>query len=295
MAPRLSSPGRVYFPEAGFTKQDYRDYLMTVAGRILPHVANRPLSLVRCPDDIKADCFFQKHHAKGMPDGFKPVEIEEKSGEAKDYLTIEDEEGLEACAQFGALELHPWGSRLEDIEHPERLVFDLDPDAGYDFADLKDTARDIADLLRTAGLTPFAMLTGGKGIHVVAPLDRSNDWDAVKDFTHGLALALQHNEPDRYVAQASKTKRKGKIFLDWLRNQRGATSIAPYSVRARKGAPVATPIRWDELSRIKSGAQYDMDTLPRRLASLQADPWADYFDTAAPIRDGALSWARGFL
>ncbi|TGY90416.1 hypothetical protein E5163_04670 [Marinicauda algicola] len=295
MSGGLTHPDRVYFPDAGVTKADYRDYLLGIAERILPHVARRPLSLVRCPDGIGGECFFQKHHARGMPDGFRPVEIEEKSGKSRDYLAIEDEAGLEACAQFGALELHPWGSTLADIEHPERVIFDLDPDIGYDFGDLKQTARDIADLLRTAGLEPHALLTGGKGIHVIAPLDRSAGWDEVKTFAQGLARALEANDPSRYVSSASKEKRKGRIFVDWLRNQRGATAIAPYSVRARPAATVATPVRWDELPRIEQSGAYTLKTLPRRLAGLKSDPWADYFRSAAPLREGALEWARGFL
>ena len=291
----LSHPDRVYFPDAGLTKAGYRDYLLGVADRLLPHIANRPLSLLRCPDGIGEDCFFQKHYTKGLPDGFRSVDIEEKDGGREPYLYIDDEAGLEACAQFGALELHPWGAQVGALEKPERLIFDLDPDEGYDFSDLKATARDIRDLLETAGLAPHVMVTGGKGIHVIAPLDASNDWDEVKSFAKGFATALERHDPSRYVAQASKAKRKGKIFIDWLRNQRGQTSVAPYSVRARKGAPVATPLRWDELSRVSSGHDYTVETLPRRLSSLKSDPWEGYFDHAAPLKSGALDWARSAI
>ncbi|MEQ8403652.1 MAG: non-homologous end-joining DNA ligase [Oceanicaulis sp.] len=288
----LSSPGRVYFPGAGITKQDYADYLSQVCEAMLPHVARRPLSLVRCPGGVEKQCFFQKHHAKGMPDGFKPVKIKEKDGGKEPYVFIDDIEGLKSCAQFGALELHPWGSTIDDIERPERIIFDLDPDEGLDFSDVKDAARDIKDLLESAGLSPYPMLTGGKGVHVIAPLEPKAGWDGVKAFCRGLATALADNQPARYTAQMSKAKRKGRIFIDWLRNQRGQTSVAPYSVRARKGAPVATPIRWDELSKAKSGADYDVESLPRRLSSMKSDPWKDYFDDAKPLSKGAISWAK---
>lgn len=288
----LSNPGRVYFPEADITKQDYADYLAKVCEAMLPHVARRPLSLVRCPGGVEKACFFQKHHAKGMPDGFKPVTIREKDGSKEPYVYLDDIEGLKSCAQFGALELHPWGATIDDVEHPERIIFDLDPDEGLDFADVKSAAKDIKDLLESAGLVPYPMLTGGKGVHVIAPLKPQADWDGVKAFCRGLAKALGENQPDRYTAEMSKAKRKGRIFIDWLRNQRGQTSVAPYSVRARKGAPVATPIRWDELAGAASGAEYDVESLPRRLASMKADPWADYFKDAEPLSKGAIDWAK---
>jgi bifunctional non-homologous end joining protein LigD len=288
----LTHPDRVYFPDAGVTKRDYRDYLVGVADWILPHVRRRPLSLVRCPDDIEAGCFFQKHHAEGMPAGFKSVDIAEKSGETAPYIYIEDEAGLTSCAQFGALELHPWGSRIDDLEHPERLIFDLDPGEGFDFADLKDAAREIRALLEEAGLNPFVMLTGGKGIHVIAPIRAGASWDDARDFARGLAKGLEANDPDRYVAEASKEKRKARIFVDWLRNQRGQTSIAPYALRARPGAPAATPIRWDELSKARSGHDYDIHSLPRRLARIKEDPWKDYFQSAAALSPNAVKQAR---
>lgn len=288
----LSSPDRVYFPGAGITKQDYADYLDEVCDTMLPHVAGRPLSLVRCPGGVEQQCFFQKHHAKGMPDGFKPATIKEKDGAKKPYVFIDDIEGLKSCAQFGALELHPWGAPIDDVERPQRLVFDLDPDEGLDFAEVKAAAKDIRDLLESAGLAPYPMLTGGKGVHVIAPLKPQAGWDDVKAFCRGLAKALAENQPERYTAEMSKAKRKGRIFIDWLRNQRGQTSVAPYSVRARPGAPVAAPIRWDELARANSGAQYAVQSLPRRLSSLKADPWADYFGDAEALSNGAVEWAK---
>lgn len=287
----LSTPDRVYFAKPEITKQDYADYLETVCEAMLPHVARRPLSLVRCPGGVDEDCFFQKHHAKGMPDGFKTAQITEKSGETQPYIYLDDLEGLKSCAQFGALELHPWAAGLRDLEHPERLIFDLDPDEALDFSAVKSAARAVRDVLEDAGLRPYPMLTGGKGVHVIAPLKPEASWDGAKAFCRGVARSLSKAEPERYTAEMSKARREGRVFIDWLRNQRGQTSVAPYSVRARSGAPVATPIRWDELSGAASGGDYTMETLPRRLAALNADPWDGYFDAARTLSQDAIDKA----
>lgn len=291
----LSHPDRVYFPDAGVTKQDLADYFERVSDWILPHAAHRPLSLVRCPGGIEQSCFFQKHHGEGLPEGLKAVDIKEKDGGTEPYLYIEDLDGLIGCAQIGALELHPWGARVEDVERPERIIFDLDPDEGLAFADVKKAAETVRGVLQAAGLHPFAMLTGGKGLHVIAPLKPKADWETVKDFCRTLAKTLAAHEPERFVAEASKKKREGKIFIDWLRNQRGQTSVCPYSPRARKGAPAAAPIRWDELARAESGAAYTVKTLPRRLASLKADPWEGYREAAEPISPAALKTLKSAL
>jgi bifunctional non-homologous end joining protein LigD len=284
----LTHPGRVYYPDDGITKADVRDFYRAMADRILPHAAGRPLSLVRCPGGIGESCFFQKHPGEGMPEALKPVPVREKDGGLADYMTVEDADGLEALAQIGALEIHPWGAKTDDIERPERIIFDLDPDAGLDFADVKAAARTVRELLEASGLAPFALLTGGKGVHVIAPLKPKADWEMVKDFCRTLAKTLAAHEPQRFTAEAAKTKREGRIFIDWLRNQRGQTSVCPYSLRARKGAPVATPVRWDELGRTDSAAAHSLPTLARRLGSLRADPWADYFESAQPLSEAAL-------
>jgi bifunctional non-homologous end joining protein LigD len=291
----LTHPGRVYYPDDGITKADVRDFYRAMAERILPHAAGRPLSLVRCPGGIGESCFFQKHLGEGMPEALRPVPVREKDGGLADYLTVKDADGLAALAQIGALEIHPWGARADDIERPERIIFDLDPDEGLDFADVKAAARTVRDLLEASGLAPFAMLTGGKGVHVIAPLKPKAGWDAVKDFCRTLAKTLAAHEPERFTAEASKKKREGRIFIDWLRNQRGQNSVCPSSPRARPGAPVATPIRWDELGRARSGAAYTLKTLPRRLGSLGADPWADYLDSAAPLSQAALKTLKKAL
>jgi len=274
---RLTSPEKVMFAEAEITKQELADYLLSVSGRMLPHVKGRPLSLVRCPDGADQSCFFQKHTMKGMPSQLKAVPIKESDGKTADYLMIDSAAGLAAAAQIGALELHIWGSHWRTIEHPDRLVFDLDPDGGVTFADVRAAARDVRDLLTAAHLESFALVTGGKGIHVVVPLDASQDWDTVKTFAKGVATKLAANEPQRFTATMSKAKRKGRIFIDWLRNERGATAIAPYSPRANAIASVATPVTWAELARIDRASAFTIPGVLRRVRQQKADPWKRYF------------------
>ena len=273
---KLTHPDWVLFPDQGTTKRALAEYYAAHAGHILEHVKDRPLSLVRCPSGREGECFFQKHHNASTPDALLTVSIREKDGGKADYLRITEAAGLVGAAQIGGLELHVWGSRADKIERPERIVFDLDPDEGYDFADLKRSARELRDVLDALGLASFPLLTGGKGIHVIVPIERRNSWDEVKAFSKGLASRLAAADPDRYVAVASKAKRKGKIFIDWLRNERGATAIAPYSPRARAGAPVATPVSWDELAHIDAANQYSLTTISARLRQLKSDPWDGY-------------------
>ncbi len=274
--PTLTSPDKVLYPATDLTKRDLADYFAQVADVMLPHVVGRPLSLVRCPDGEGEACFFQKHHARGLPDALKPLPIREKGGGKEPYLVIEDAAGLAACAQIGALELHVWGAPAAAVDHPDRMVFDLDPAEGLAFDDVRDAAREVRDLLSAVDLPSFPLLTGGKGIHVIVPLDGTADWGVVKPFSAALARALAAADPDRYLARASKAARRGRIFVDWLRNARGATAIAPFSPRARAAATVATPVRWDELSRLKGADAYTIKTLPRRLSQLKADPWEGF-------------------
>ncbi len=243
----ISNPERVIYPESGQTKGDLADYYAAVAPLMLAFAADRPLSLVRCPQGRAKQCFFQKHDSGSFGAAVKHVPIVEKDGQAEDYLYVADAAGLLTCVQMGTIEFHGWGCRTEDVERPDRMIFDLDPDEGLDFEDVKRGARHIRGRLADLGLVSFAMLSGGKGVHVVVPLTAGHDWDTHKDFSRRFAEALSLAEPDRYVATMSKVKRKGKIFIDWLRNQRGATAVLPFSARAREGAPVAAPIDWDEL------------------------------------------------
>jgi bifunctional non-homologous end joining protein LigD len=273
---RLTHPDKVLYPDQGLTKRELALYLEGVAKHMLPFAARHPLSLVRCPDGINDKCFFQKHLSASMPKSFKTVSIREKNGGKADYLYVEDVAGIVAAAQIGALELHVWGAPNDDLEHPDRLVFDLDPDERVSFAEVKAAAGDLRSVLEAAGLQSFPMITGGKGIHVIAPLDGRNDWEEVKSFAAGLAHSFAERDPDRFIATASKAKRKGRIFIDWLRNERGATAILPYSPRARKGAAVAVPVSWSELSRLKSAAAFDTVAVLKRLKGAKRDPWPDY-------------------
>ena len=262
---KISSRERVVFPDSGQTKGELADYYEAVAGIMLPFAARRPVSLVRCPQGRAKNCFFQKHDSGGFGDAVHHVPVQEKDGGSEDYLYVEDARGLLQCVQMGTIEFHGWASRTNDVEMPDRMIFDLDPDEGLDFADMKQAARDIRARLSDIGLVSFAMLSGGKGVHVVVPLTPGHDWDAHKDFARRFAEALSLAEPGRFTATISKAKRKGKIFIDWLRNQRGSTAVLPYSARARSGAPVAVPIGWNELKEMADAKPYSIDDAKRLL------------------------------
>ncbi len=253
---KITNPDRVIFPGDGFTKGELADYYRNIGAVMLPWVARRPISLVRCPQGRAKACFFQKHDAGSFGDTVHKVPIREKDGSSEDYLSIDTIAGLVACVQMGTIEFHGWGSRSDDVERPDRLVIDLDPDEGLGFDAVKAAAVDIKTHLADLGLVSFAMLSGGKGIHVVVPLRPDAQWPAVKDFADRFARALATAEPDRFVATMSKAKRKGRIFIDWLRNQRGSTAVLPYVVRARLGAPVAAPVTWEELRDIDAPARF---------------------------------------
>jgi len=256
---KISNSDRVLFPDSGQTKGDLADYYAGIAPLMLPFAANRPISLVRCPQGRAKKCFFQKHDSGAFGEHVRQLPIREKGGGVEDYIYVEDSDGLLTCVQMGTIEFHGWASRVDAVEKPDRMIFDLDPDEGMDFARVRQAAYDIRDHLGDIGLVSFAMLSGGKGVHVVVPLTPGHDWDTHKDFASRFAQALSTNEPDRFVATMSKAKRKNRIFIDWLRNQRGSTAILPYSARARPGAPVAVPIDWDELADMKDGHPFGID------------------------------------
>jgi bifunctional non-homologous end joining protein LigD len=280
---RLTHPDKVLFAEAEITKEGLAEYLVAVSERMLPHVSGRPLSLVRCPDGASKECFFQKHTMKGMPAALKSVPVEEGDGETAEYLMVDSAAGLVGAAQIGGLEIHLWGSHWKTLERPDRLVFDLDPDPEVKFPAVREAARDVRKLLDAAGLESFAMVTGGKGIHIVVPLNASQDWDEIKSFAKGVAVKLAENDPDRFVATMSKAKRKGRIFVDWLRNERGSTAIAPYSPRAKPSASVATPVSWTELSRIDAANAFTISSMLRRVKQGKTDPWKGYFSVRQSI------------
>ena len=273
---KVSSRERLIFPDSDVTKGDLADYCAQVAPAMLPWVANRPISLVRCPQGRGKKCFFQKHDAGSFGDHVHKVPIREKDGSTEDYLYVEDADGLVACVQMGTIEFHGWGSSVAALERPDRMVFDLDPDEALDFADTKRAAEFIRDRLADLGLASFPLLSGGKGVHVVVPLKPEAEWPAVKDFAHRFAEALAQAEPERFVANMAKVKRKGRIFIDYLRNQRGATAILPYSARARAGAPVAAPVSWTELRDIDTAARWrvtDAEELLTRASSRALAGW----------------------
>ena len=272
---RVTHPERVQYPEEKVSKRDLAEHYLSIADHILPHVAQRPLSLVRCPDGIASKCFFQKHASDGFPDLFEKVKIREKSG-SDDYLFIRDERGLVAAVQMGVLELHIWGCRVDDVEKPDRMVFDFDPDEGLDFARVREGAVEMRDRLKDLGLQSFPMVTGGKGVHVVVPFKRGHSWDAHRDFSEALARVMAADSPDRFVANMSKAKRKGKIFVDYLRNQRGATAVTPYSARSRENAPVAAPVSWSELDGLDKASAFtikDAALLLKRASSKALLGW----------------------
>jgi bifunctional non-homologous end joining protein LigD len=271
--PRVSSPGRVVYPQSRITKQQVFDYYREVAPLLLPELRDRPLSLVRCPDGVRGQCFFQKHHAATLGGNVRSVPIREKDGSREDYVYVDDVAGLLELVQMNVLEFHPWGARIEDVEHPDRLVFDLDPGEGVDWNAIRAAAREIRARLRDAGLEGFLRLSGGKGLHIVVPVAPEADWTTAKAFCEAFARAMEAQAPQRYVATATKARRKGVIFIDWLRNGRGATSVASWSLRARPEAGVAVPLAWSELGRTKSGKDYPLDRALRRAASQRSDPW----------------------
>ena len=274
----ITNPDKVLYPEQGITKQQLLDYYGLVAERMLPHVANRPLTLVRCPNGRGKPCFFQKHPGAATLPGLRSISIREKEGKAP-YSVIDDNIGLFGLVQLGALEIHTWGSRADDFEHPDILVFDLDPDPAVAYEAVIAGARTLRQLFDQAGLESFVKTTGGKGLHLVVPITRGPSWDDCLEFSRGLAEELVREVPEAFVAVMSKARRVGRIYIDYLRNQRGATSVAAYSTRAKPEAPVSTPLTWDELRPDVESARYTVANLPRRLASLKTDPWAKYAQT----------------
>lgn len=255
---KISSRDRVIFPDSKITKGQLADYYAAVAPILLPWLANRPISLVRCPQGRAKQCFFQKHDAGSFGAHVHHVDIREKDGSTEPYLWIDDADGVLACVQMGTIEFHGWGSRVEDVEKPDRLVFDLDPDEGLDFAKVKKAAEDLKEHLADLGLTSFPMLTGGKGVHVIVPLTPQAEWPAAKSFAERFARALAQAEPERFTANLKKAERKGRIFIDYLRNQRGSTAVMPYVARARPGAPVSVPLSWSELRDVDSAQRFSV-------------------------------------
>jgi bifunctional non-homologous end joining protein LigD len=268
---RLTHPDRILWPDVKLTKEGLASYYERVADLILPHVVSRPLAILRCPGGRDAECFFQKH----------------PSGKRSSHLMIGDFDGLLSLVQIGALEIHPWGAPAGHLERPDRLVFDLDPGPGVAWRQVIEGAKAIRERLEGFDLSSFARTSGGKGLHVVAPLSGRTSWADLKAFARGIADDLVRRYPQRYVATATKTRRQNRIFIDWLRNARGATAVASYSTRARDGAPVATPLTWDELTKVRASDAFKVRGMPARIAKA-GDPWAGFFSLKQSIPPSAL-------
>ncbi len=268
---RFTHPDRLYWADVGVTKQDLADYYRSVWDVMAPHVVNRPLALVRCPDGTAGECFFQKHASAGLDETHLRTVIDSKK---RQVIAVENLDGLLSLVQAGVLEVHVRGSTIDRLDVCDRIVFDIDPGDAVAWADVVAAARDVRQRLAAIGLRSFVKLTGGKGLHVVLPIDGA-DWDSTKSFAQAVALAMTADEPDRYVAKMTKSLRRGKVFVDYLRNSLEQTSVAVYSTRARVGAPVSVPVTWEELGRTKSGNQYTVLNLGKRLGNLKQDPWQD--------------------
>ncbi len=271
---RLTNPDRVLYPDRGITKLALAQYYAAVRDWALPHLANRPLSLVRCPEGYDKECFYQKHISSGVPDAVGRVAITDKSV-TRTYLVIENLAGLVAVVQMGVLEIHPWGSTAKRLETPDRITFDFDPDVGLPWQQVTAAAIEMREALAGIGLQSFAKTTGGKGLHVVVPVAPKLGWDQVKEFSRWVAQRFVAAYPDRYTANMAKRAREGRIFIDYLRNARGATAIGAYSARAREGATVATPLFWEEVERGVTPDAFTVESVPARLAGLNSDPWAE--------------------
>jgi bifunctional non-homologous end joining protein LigD len=267
---RLSNPDKILYPDQGITKSELADYYCAVAERMLPHVARRPVTMVRCPTGQEKKCFYQRHAGSGVPEQLREVKV---PGFDEPYLYLEDVSGLIAMVQMGVLEIHPWGVTVERPDRPDRIIFDLDPAEGLDFGDVVRAALEVRERLDGLGLESFVKTTGGKGLHVVVPIDPVADWKSVKGFAKSLSERMAADAPERYLTKISKAERVGRIFIDYLRNDPTSTAVAPYSTRSRPGAPVALPLEWDELNGSLAPAEFTIRTVPKRVSG-RDDPWA---------------------
>lgn len=280
----ISSPDKVMYQDPAITKREVADYYSRVAERMLPYVSNRILSIIRCPKSISGECFYKKHPGPGSK-GVIDIPVEGKDGETKNYFYIDNAFGLISEVQMGTLEFHTWGSRVSQLELPDMMVFDLDPGEGLGLGRIREGVRDLKRMLDELSLISYLKTSGGKGYHIVIPLQPSVGWDAFSEFAKRIAEVMEQRWPDRYTSNIRKEKRKGKIFIDWIRNSRGATSIAPYSLRARIGAPVSMPISWEELDTVAPDGGKLRNAIER---VVQEDPWEDFFKIKQRIKGEKL-------
>lgn len=269
---RLSNPDKILYPEQGITKSDLADYYVAVADRILPQIAFRPITMVRCPTGQGKKCFYQRHAGSGVPEQLGEIVI---PGFDEPYLYIKDVPGLIALVQMGVLEMHPWAVTVDHPDRADRIIFDLDPDEGLGFDSVIAAAKEVRDRLKAIGLTSFVKTTGGKGLHVVVPIAPTAEWRDVKSFAKGLSAEMAADAPDKFLTKISKAERAGRIFIDYLRNDPTSTAVAAYSTRSREGAPVAMPLSWGQVKAGLDPCAYTIATVPGLIARQASDPWAD--------------------
>ncbi len=274
---RLTHPDRIYYPDLGFTKVDLALYYVTIADAVLPHLEGRPLTLVRCPDGVGGEQFYQKKAGFWTPPQIKRFPV---PGKAEEHLYVDSVPGLVALAQAGILEIHPWNSRVAHLEQPDQVIFDLDPDEALPFSRVTAAARLVRALLSERSLESFVKTTGGKGLHVCVPLVPERGWEELEEFTRAVAQRLARDEPATFTANLAKAQRKGKVYVDYLRNVRGANAVGVYSTRAKAGAPVSVPVDWDELDRLSGPRDFTVAEVPLRVLGFGSgqtvDPWARY-------------------
>ncbi|MFA7660729.1 MAG: non-homologous end-joining DNA ligase, partial [Anaerovoracaceae bacterium] len=278
---KISNPDKVLFDDPLITKGDVVRYYAAVAQRMLPYMGGRILSTIRCPKGISQTCFFKKHPGPSHK-GIEIIEVQNSEGEAEEYFYVKDAQGLVHEAQMGTLEFHTWGSRVDSLDQPDMMVFDLDPDEGMDLTTVRQGVKDLKSILSELSLNSYLKTSGGKGYHIVVPLKPAASWDVFNGFARQVAEVMENKWPDRYTSNVRKARRKNKIFIDWIRNGRGATSVAPYSLRARKGAGVSMPITWYELDSIAPDG-IDMAEALRRVSG--PDPWVGFFENNQMLTD----------
>ena len=289
---RVTHPERVLFEEMGLTKEALARYYEAVAEWIMPELLHRPLSLVRCPQGPGEGCFYQKNIDGKFPAEIERVPVELGGGGV--YAAANSIGAVVSLVQVGVIELHVWGATTRDLQRPDRMVFDLDPDASVPWREVMAAAHATRERLAALGLESFLKTSGGKGLHVVVPLARRHDWDEVKAFSRAVAESIAADSPNRFLTKASKKERAGRIFIDYLRNAEGATTVAAYSVRARPGAPVSTPLHWDELGGRMKPAQFNAASVPRRMGGLHSDPWKAFRRNAHTLT-AAMKRSLGIL
>lgn len=272
----ISNPEKIFYKEEGITKLDVARYYQDISEKILPYISNRPLVLFRCPDGTEEGCFFQKRVPNPLPPHLTPVTIRDRN-ESKSFLTLDSSEGLLSLSQMGAFELHAWGSNAGRVEKPDQIIMDFDPGLGTKWGQVVQAAKDLKEILDDLNLKSYVKLTGRKGLHVHIPVAPLYSWDQIKNFAKTLGRELVHRNNKAYTISPSPRRRKNKIYIDYLRNSRGATAAIPYSLRASELSSVAMPISWHELSKIKSSNQFTLEKAYEFLKRRKVDPWKDYF------------------